>query len=95
MSEPLVRLLLDLFRDHIDDPAPTATVDYIDASLNFEEIDYEPYRLRFHLIRLRNSALITSMERHPDEPENRRLGAFFGRIKRCLLRRSLNCQLAV
>ena len=85
MSAQLVGLLLDLFRDHNDDPAPVATADHIDASMNFEELDYEPYRLRLHHIQLHDSFLITRIEQHPDEPVNQRLKAFFGKLKRSLL----------
>jgi hypothetical protein len=82
MSVPLVGLLLDLLRDHLDDPAPVATADYIDASMSFEQLEYEPYRLRLQLIQLRNFLLITRVEKHPGEPENRQLSAFFGKMKR-------------
>ena len=89
MSVPLVGLLLDLLRDHLDDPAPVATADYIDASMSFEQLEYEPYRLRLHLIQLRDSLLITRVEKHPGEPENRQLSAFFGKMKRYLILRSI------
>ena len=82
MSIPVAGLLLDLLRDHFDDPAPVATADYIDASMSFEQLEYEPYRLRLHLIQLRDSLLITRVEKHPGEPENRQLSAFFGKMKR-------------
>ena len=94
MSAALVGLLLDLLRDHLDDPAPVATADYIDASMSLEQLDYEPYRLRLHLIQLRDSVLVTSVEKHPGEPENRQLNAFFGKFKRYLLSGSI-CMCAV
>ena len=94
MSEPLIHLLLDLFRDQVDDPAPVATADYIDASMNFEEMDYEAYRLRLHHIRLPDSLLITQVERHPDESDNAKLRAFFQKMKRRVPLRPL-CQCAV
>jgi hypothetical protein len=82
MSEPLVNVLFQLFRDQVDDPAPEVTADYMDASMNFEEIDYENYRLRCQLIRLADSLLITSVDKHPEEGDNSKLRAFFNKMKR-------------
>ncbi len=82
MSETLVQHLLDLLRDQVDEPPPVATADYIDASMNFEELDYEPYRLRLHHIQLHDSLLVTRVENHPDEGDNKKLTAFFDRITR-------------
>ena len=51
MSEPLVNVLFELFRNQVDDPAPEVTADYMDACMNFEEIDYENCRLRCQYMR--------------------------------------------
>ena len=82
MSGTIVQHLLDLLRDHVDDPPPVATAEHIDASMNFEELDYEPYRLRLHHIQLPDSLLVTRVDRHPDERDNKKLAAFFERIAR-------------
>ena len=82
MSEPLVNVLFELFREQVDDPAPVVTADYMDVCMNFEEIDYENYRLRCQLIRLTDSLLITSVDKHPEEADNSKLKAFFNKMKR-------------
>ena len=82
MSRPLIELIVELFRDHVDDPAPVATADYIDASVNYEELDYEPYMFRLHFIPLPDSVLITSVEKHPDQKDTSETAALFTRLNR-------------
>jgi hypothetical protein len=82
MSRPLIELIVELFRDHVDDPAPVATADYIDASVNYEELDYEPYMFRLHFIPRPDSVLVTSVERHPTQKEAPVLAAMFSKFHR-------------
>jgi hypothetical protein len=82
MSRPLIELIVELFRDHVDDPAPVATADYIDASVNYEELDYEPYMFRLHFIPRPDSVLVTSVERHPTQKEAPVLAAMFSKFRR-------------
>ena len=50
MSRPLIDLVVELFREYVDDPAPVATADYIDGSVNREDLNYAAYRFRLHFL---------------------------------------------
>ena len=82
MSGPLIDLIVELFREYVDDPAPVATAEYIDGSVNYEDLSYAAYRFRLHFIPLPDSVLITSVEKHPDQKDTSETAALFTRLNR-------------
>jgi hypothetical protein len=71
MSGPLIDLIVELFREYVDDPAPVTTADYIDGSVNCEDLNYAAYRFRQHFMPLPDSVLITSVECTREAPRSK------------------------